>query len=148
VDRSNPPVTSASLALPEGDVGQILGAACLDCHSHETSWPWYSSVAPVSWWLTHHVQEGREHLNFSIWAELPPDRQDHKLEELIEMVEEGEMPLRSYALGHPEARLADEQRRALVSWAEWLRRELAVEATAAAGERGLEEADGDDVAGS
>jgi hypothetical protein len=128
VDRSNPPVTDAALALPGGQAGRVLETACLDCHSHQTTWPWYSSVAPVSWWLSRHVSEGREHLNFSTWADLPPDRQDHKLEELIEMVGEGEMPLRSYTLGHPEARLGDEERQALLTWARELRRQLGVEA--------------------
>jgi hypothetical protein len=142
VDRSNPPVTDDALALPDGDAGHVLGSACLDCHSYQTTWPWYAKVAPVSWWLTHHVGEGREHLNFSTWAALPPDRQDEKLEELIEMVREGEMPLRSYALGHPEARLGEGEREVLVAWARGLRRELGVEGGDDTGAEPGQEVDG------
>ena len=125
VDRTNPPMGQAALDLPGGEVGATLEAACLDCHSHQTTWPWYGKVAPVSWWLARHVSEGREHLNFSTWGEQAVDRQDHKLEELIEMVEEGEMPLKSYQLGHPEARITDAQRQTLVQGARQAREALA-----------------------
>jgi hypothetical protein len=83
-------------------------------------------VAPVSFFVASHVEEGREHLNFSTWGQDDAERRDHKLEELIEMVEEGEMPLRSYTLGHPEARLTDAQRRLLMEWARARRTELGV----------------------
>lgn len=115
VDRSNPPVTAA--LHPEGEVGEVLRAACMDCHSNETVWPWYSRVAPVSIFLARHVEEGREHLNLSTFGEADLREQDHMLEEVVEVLEEGEMPLRSYALGHPEARLTDAQRRLLMDWA-------------------------------
>ncbi|GMV04592.1 MAG: hypothetical protein AMXMBFR53_08720 [Gemmatimonadota bacterium] len=116
VDRSNPPV-SAALVPPAGQVGDIMRAACNDCHTHETVWPWYSRVAPVSLLVADHVVEGREHLNFSTWGEQTAKRRDHKLEEFIEMVEDGAMPLRSYTLAHPEARLSDSDRQLLIEWA-------------------------------
>ncbi len=118
VDRSNPPVTpTLALAPPAGEVADIMQAACNDCHTNQTVWPWYSKVAPVSLLVADHVVEGREHLNFSTWGEQPAKRRDHKLEEFIEMVEDGSMPMRSYILAHPEARLSDEARQQLIAWA-------------------------------
>lgn len=116
VERSNPPAT-APLALPQGEVGEILAAACLDCHSHETRWPWYARVAPSKFLVARHVSQGREELNFSTWGDQPLSRQVRKLEEVVEEVESGHMPERSYTWLHPEARLADAQREALSSWA-------------------------------
>jgi hypothetical protein len=105
-------------------MADIVERACADCHTHDTVWPWYSRVAPVSWWVVDHVEEGREHLNFSTWGTQDSDRQDHKLEELVEYVENREMPLRSYMARHPEARITDEERQKLVDWADSLRAEL------------------------
>jgi hypothetical protein len=116
VDRSNPPAPSP-MAHPAGEVGEILQAACYDCHSNETVWPWYSYVAPMSFFVADHVLEGREHLNFSTWGQESAGDRDHMLEEVIEVVEEGEMPLRSYTLLHGDARLDDAQRNALIEWA-------------------------------
>lgn len=131
VDRSNPPITAA--LQPDGEVGDVLRAACMDCHSNETVWPWYARVAPVSFFVADHVEEGREHLNLSTFGEAAPRRQDHMLEEFVEVLEEGEMPLRSYTLGHPEARLTDQQRQLLMEWARAERRTLQ---GAVAGSRG------------
>jgi hypothetical protein len=128
VDRSNPPVAQAALVPPSEEVGAILRTACYDCHSNETAWPWYSSVAPASWLLADHVSEGRRELNFSTWAEQQPRRMDHKLEELVEKVRDGEMPLKSYTLMHPQARLTDEQRQVLIAWARDARAQLDVPA--------------------
>jgi cytochrome c553 len=73
-------------------------------------------VAPISWWIRHHIDEGREHLNFSTWAEYDADEQDHKLEEAVEEIKEGEMPLSSYTIVHREAKLSDTDRRELADW--------------------------------
>lgn len=116
VDRSNPPSSSA-MTHPAGEVGEILQAACYDCHTNETVWPWYSYVAPMSFFVADHVVEGREHLNFSTWGQESAADRDHMLDEVIEVVEEGEMPLRSYTLLHGEARLTDAQQTALIEWA-------------------------------
>ncbi len=120
VDRGNPP-EEGPLVIEDVQIADIVDRACADCHSHSTEWPWYSRVAPLSWWLVAHVEEGREHLNLSTWGTLTPDRQDHKLEEVVEYVEDGEMPLKSYQLGHPEARITDEERQLLIDWANRLR---------------------------
>ena len=120
-DRTNPPVEPAStlqahVPVPQ-DVDALLRAACFDCHSYETQWPWYAAVAPMSWLVVKDVNEGRRHLNFSIWGEYPGGRADHKLEEVVEMVESGEMPLKIYVPLHPEADLDDAERATIVEWA-------------------------------
>ncbi len=104
------------LVIPR-EVSGLLKAACYDCHSTEVSYPWYASVAPFSFWIHHHIEEGTEHLNFSEWATYSNRRKHHKLEEIYEEVEEGEMPLQSYTWMHGEARLSETQVKELVSWA-------------------------------
>jgi len=84
--------------------------ACFDCHSNETTWPWYSHVAPVSWLVQDHVDEGREHLNFSEFGKHQDDAY-----EAAEEVAEGEMPPWDYLLTHPEARLSDVEKRELIA---------------------------------
>jgi hypothetical protein len=94
----------------------LVKEACYDCHSYETRKPWYAAVAPVSWLLADHVNEGREHLNFSIWGDYGAGKKEHKLEECVEVIEEGEMPFKGYGLTHPKARLTDGQREDLMRY--------------------------------
>lgn len=101
------------------NVAMILKGACNDCHTNLTRYPWYSKIQPVKYMLADHVNEGKEHLNFSTFTKIPLRVQNHKFEEIIEMVEEKEMPLESYTYFglHPEANLTGEQRQVLVDWA-------------------------------
>ena len=78
-------------------------------------------MAPVSYWLADHVKDGKKHLNFSAWESYSEKKKDHKLEELVEMIEIGVMPLKEYTWTHEEARLTEEQRRAIMSWAKQTR---------------------------
>lgn len=117
---TNPPVDQAqdirqAMQTP-ADVQSILEAACYDCHSNETRYPWYSQVAPVSWWVADHIDEGREALNFSTFGALPAEDRAEALEESAEKVQEGEMPLDSYTWMHPEAKLNSTQRDLLIKW--------------------------------
>lgn len=119
-DRSVPAVDGGqdlrAVLNPPAEVSTILDAACYDCHSYRTRYPWYSEVAPVSWWLSRHINEAREHLNFSTFGALPPSERSEILAECSEVVLDGEMPLSSYTWAHPEARLSSEQRRLLAGW--------------------------------
>lgn len=101
------------------NVSMILKGACNDCHTNLTRYPWYSNIQPVKYFLADHVNEGKRKLNLSSFTKLPLAVQNHKFEEVVEMVEEKEMPLPSYTyLGlHPEAKLTDEERKILVDWA-------------------------------
>ena len=115
VERANPPVRNDVDAPAE--VAAVLRAACYDCHSHETRWPWYSRVAPFSWSIARHVEEGREELNFSDWPVVDFTAQDELLREVVRELEKDGMPLASYRWGHPEARLSAAQRDLVVRWA-------------------------------
>lgn len=88
--------------------------ACLDCHSNQTRWPWYSRIAPLSWRIQGHVQEGRSKLNFSAFEASNKDVAE-AASEAGEAVTKQEMPPIDYLLAHPEARLSDEERRALAA---------------------------------
>jgi cytochrome c551/c552 len=113
-DRTNPPVTTDLHAPPE--VRNVLRRACYDCHSNETVWPWYSTIAPVSWLLHHDVTEGRETLNFSEWGALAPTGKAEQRREIGDSVADGEMPLWYYLPMHPSARLSDADKRILADW--------------------------------
>lgn len=106
------------------DVSVILDKACNDCHSNNTKYPWYSNIQPVAWWLNNHIQEGKEELNFSEFANYNPARQYRKLEEIKKTVDEGEMPLGSYTIIHTDAKLSDAEKHTLTTWAEGIRAEM------------------------
>jgi hypothetical protein len=120
INKENPVVNHEDdfiiIMNPPAEVQNILRASCYDCHSNESSYPWYSNIAPVSWWVKDHINEAREELNFSEWGTYDAKRKDHKLEECAEEVEEGEMPLESYLIMHGDAELSESQRELLEEW--------------------------------
>ena len=116
VDRSNPAAAEGEVPAPP-EVRAILKRACYDCHSNVTVWPWYSRVAPFSWLVARDVHEGRREVNFSTFGQYPLKRRQRKWMEIPEQVEKGEMPPWFYTALHPEARLSDTDRAALVQWA-------------------------------
>ncbi|WP_236980719.1 heme-binding domain-containing protein [Membranihabitans maritimus] len=97
-------------------VQTLVKGACYDCHSYETTYPWYYKIAPVNFWLQDHINHGRDELNFSTWAQYPADRAAHKAEEAVELIEDKEMPLTSYTWVHKNARLSEDQRMTLVGF--------------------------------
>ncbi|WP_179008326.1 heme-binding domain-containing protein [Winogradskyella forsetii] len=106
---------------PPEDVKLVLKNTCNDCHSDHTRYPWYDKITPVNYWLAEHVEDGKKHFNISKWNDYSDKKKDHKLDELIEMVEEKEMPLPSYTWTHGDADLSQEQIDAVVSWAKTVR---------------------------
>ncbi len=132
-EKTNPPVDASQSieahAQMTPEVEAILKRSCYDCHSNETRWPWYTNVAPSSWFVIDHVNEARRHLNFSDWMKVKrrtnkPDPEG-QLEEITEQVEEGEMPLESYLLLHPDAKLSDQDKKVLTDWAKAEKERLA-----------------------
>ena len=96
----------------------LMSRACLDCHSDATRWPWYSKIPPASWLVAHDVREARSQVNFSRWGEYNAlDRAD-KLDEACTLVSSRDMPLWSYRLLHPRARLSDQDIRTFCEWTE------------------------------
>jgi cytochrome c551/c552 len=118
--RTNPaidqPQTIEAQVQVSPEVASILDRSCNDCHSNKTVWPWYTNVAPVSWWLSNHVNEGRKELNMSEWGRLPRDRQERKLRQMCDEVTDGMMPLSSYLPMHPTARLSEQDKKTLCDW--------------------------------
>lgn len=102
----NPPVKQTT-TWDSTETARLWEATCGDCHSNETVYPWYSYVAPAGWLVAHDVHEGRDHLNIS---------RDSRVDvgEMIEVVREGEMPPQAYTIMHPEARLSDAEKQALI----------------------------------
>ncbi len=107
--RTNPPVQSQlKWSSPEGE--KLARAACFDCHSNETVWPWYSYIAPISWLTVHDVQEGRQKLNFSDLS-----AGEVEMDEITGQIQRGAMPPAYYMVTHPDARLTDQQKSVLIA---------------------------------
>jgi hypothetical protein len=107
-DHTNPDVVQEP-AWPDERTRELAVGACFDCHSNETAWPWYSHIAPVSWFLTNDVTGGREHLNFSEW------QNDDQALGAAEALEEGSMPSFQYKMMHSDARLSDQEKAELAA---------------------------------
>lgn len=99
-------------------VAAIYKKACADCHSNNSNYPWYANIQPVYWWLDHHIEEGKEHLNLDDYTNKRLRYQYHKMEEVIEQVNAGEMPLNSYTWIHSDARLTPAEKSMLTGWAQ------------------------------
>lgn len=115
IEKTNPPVTAEINAPP--DVKNIFKKACYDCHSNETKWPWYSSVAPVSWLVEKDVREGRNHLNFSEFDIMTSDKKTEYKKEIWEEVRDEKMPLTIYTFMHPNSKLDISQKNIIKQWA-------------------------------
>lgn len=107
--KPNPPAVREAV-WPSEEGKALAKRACFECHSNESTWPWYSYVAPVSWLLANHVTEGRQVMNFSDWQ---PDRVPPPAA-LEYVIREKVMPLPEFLLMHPEARLTDQEKEALI----------------------------------
>ena len=121
-DRTNPPVVEAETLeananVPE-NVKKILERSCNDCHSNQTVYPWYSNVAPFSWLLVNHIEDGRRHLNYSTWATYDNKRKRKKLDETCDEVTSGDMPHKQYLWIHSDAKLSQEDIKTLCDWTE------------------------------
>ena len=106
-------------------VSDILKRACNDCHSNNTSYPWYTNIQPVGWWMQKHVSDGKRNLNFSKFGTYKPEDQDDVMDALIEAIEHDGMPLNSYLWMHGDAKLSEEEKTALIDWARKLKAEIA-----------------------
>jgi len=112
-----PNYIGSSFHIPD-DVTSIMAKACNDCHSNNTRYPWYAGFQPVHWWLNKHIKNGKKQINYDEYNNRPLRYQYHKMEETIEMVKEGKMPLNSYTWTHKDARLTDEERSKITGWAQ------------------------------
>lgn len=118
--KTNPAIDQ-SLALEshvqvDPKVAAIFDRSCADCHSNKTRWPWYSHVAPVSWFVIDHVNEGRGYLNFSEWGTYDKEQQRDLLNEICAEVKGGSMPLSSYTPLHPGSSLTPQDVTMICEW--------------------------------
>ncbi len=120
IDKSNPPIDPkldfAGTMNPPAAMKLKIINACYDCHSNASKYPWYTNVAPISWWIKGHINGGRKHLNFSTWTEYEIGKQEHKLEECVEMLQNKWMPLASYTWLHPEAKMTNSERADMIAY--------------------------------
>ncbi len=115
-DIPSPNHIAAAFGVPES-VAVVLQRSCYDCHSNNSSYPWYSLVQPVGWWIQTHIDEGRSELNFDEFLRYPPKQQHHLLSECIEEIEGDKMPLPSYTWVHRKAALSPEEKQEFTVWA-------------------------------
>jgi hypothetical protein len=106
---------SKTVAIPD-ELHKTFIKKCYDCHSNQTKYPWYFNIQPIAWWLAHHIEEGRGELNFSAFKTYDQKKANHKLEEIGEVIEEGEMPLTSYTLIHTDTNITPEDKQAINAW--------------------------------
>lgn len=120
-DKNNGELASLSPFIaetkPSEAVHGLLKEACFDCHSNKTNYPWYASITPLNFWLSHHIQEGKEELNFSEWSNYSLKKKEHKMEEVWEEIKKHKMPLESYANIHEEARFSEVEKQLIIDWA-------------------------------
>jgi len=113
IDKNNPKTAIKNdfivINKPNDAIATMLKSACYDCHSNESKYPWYTNVAPISWWVKDHINEGREELNFSVWAKYTKKRKLKKFKEIIDELEENDMPLIEYTWIHKKAKLSEDQ---------------------------------------
>ncbi len=114
--KTNPKVDDALALKTSKDVEIILKRSCYDCHSFETKWPKYSYIAPFSWFVVAHVNDGRIALNFSKWEEIELDTKIKRLKRVIQTTNNLRMPLSSYLSLHEEAKLSNEDKKILHNW--------------------------------
>lgn len=105
-----------SFTIPD-DVKKILAVGCNDCHSNNTRYPWYAKIQPIHWWLNKHITDGKKHINYDEYTNRPLRYQYHKMEETVEMVKDGKMPLKSYTWTHKDARLTQDEKDKIINWA-------------------------------
>ena len=118
--RSNPATDPAQTLATVGHltpgVSAILDRSCRDCHSNETTWPWYSRIPPLSWGVINHVNDGRRHMNFSKWGAYDPEDAREFLVDICALTRKRDMPLSSYLWIHRDARLSDQEIALLCEW--------------------------------
>ena len=124
---SNPSQSVESRLQVTPPVAAILERSCNDCHSNKTRWPWYSSVAPVSWLVIGDVNEGRQNMNLSEWGRYTKRDVDGLLKQICQEVKSGGMPLPIYRPLHPSAKLSTEDVKTLCDWTDAERNRIANE---------------------
>lgn len=122
IDKTNKPVDKSvnfiDVKKSPQKVVALLKNACYDCHSNETVYPKYAYIAPFSWSVKDHINEGREHLNFSVWNTYNKELKEGMLTKSIQTLQDKSMPMPAYVVYHKEANLSDAERTVLIKYFE------------------------------
>lgn len=118
VEKTNPPVDNTLTLKAPAEVIGVLKQSCFDCHSNETKWPYYSDIAPISFFVATHVKDARTALNFSEWNIIAEDIKIQRIKRGIITVKNEMMPLPSYVVAHEDAKLSKEEKTILITWFE------------------------------
>ena len=114
-NSGSPKDITYTVTVPE-DVLAVLKNSCYDCHSDHTSYLWFDHISPVSWWVANHIKTGKIELNFTEFGNYSAKKQLNKLKKIRQTVEKSQMPLISYTVMHPGAKLTDTQKNMLIEW--------------------------------
>jgi hypothetical protein len=106
------------------DIDKILATACADCHTNKTTYPWYAEIQPVGWWLNNHIKEGKRHFNLDDFTGRRIAYQYKKMDDCIEQLNQGDMPLDSYTWIHHNAKLSPADKQKLLDWCESVKADI------------------------
>jgi hypothetical protein len=109
-----------NMHAPTDSLELLLTSKCYDCHSNNTNYPWIANIQPAGWFIQKNVNEGKEHLNFSLFGDYTPEVQQKKLKEIVEVMEKNKMPIDSYQWYYKSASLTQQQRQMIIDWAKQL----------------------------
>ncbi|NOQ30159.1 MAG: cytochrome C [Helicobacteraceae bacterium] len=118
LDHTNPKIDPDIELKAPAPVMKLLKNSCYDCHSNETKWPSYSYIAPISFGVVSHVNDGRKAMNFSEWKNIKDEQKIKRLKRAIETVKNGRMALPSYLDVHESAKLSKDNKKVLTTWFE------------------------------
>ncbi len=126
IDKTNPPVDPSQdlasiIASSNTTISTRLRKSCYDCHSNETTYPWHANIAPFSWWMKRHINNGRNKLNFSRWTTYNSEDQSMLAETCADYTRKKWMPIGVYKLMHSESKMTAEERDELVKFFEYLK---------------------------
>jgi Haem-binding domain len=118
IDKTNPPVDEKLTLKTDPEVMRLLQRSCYDCHSFETKWPYYADIAPVSFFVTSHVKDARQAMNFSLWGKMDEKIKVQRLKRAIVTINNERMALPSYVMAHKDAKLSKDEKETLTKWIE------------------------------
>lgn len=113
-----------TLTVPD-KVLNIFKISCYDCHSNNTSYPWYVNIQPLGWMMSKHIKNGKENLNFNEFGTYSKRKKANKLRAIETSIKDGSMPLSSYTILHRDAKLSSENKKLITDWASNIKDNLA-----------------------
>lgn len=106
--------------VPE-NIQNLFEKSCYDCHSNNTTYPWYHKIQPMRFIMDKHIKNGKKELNFSEFGVYSKRKQKSKLKSVVSQVRDDEMPILSYKLTHKGTKLSDSEKQQIIAWINKLR---------------------------